>query len=115
MKRDLGLYLDDILECIERIQAYTKGVTEEEFYQTVLLEDAAIRRLEIIGGAARHLPQRSRDKHPNVPWQDIVGMRNRLVHEYFGIQLRRAWKVVKEDLTDLKDTILKIKEDLPQP
>lgn len=114
MKRDLGLYLDDILDCIEKIQLHTSGITEKQFYENVLVEDAVVRRLEIIGEAAKHIPPRIRGRHPNIPWQDIVGMRNRLVHEYFGIQLRRAWKVAQEDLKQLKETILQIKEDLPR-
>lgn len=91
MKRDLRLYLDDILDCIDKIEKYTGDTTEDGFYNDVLLQDGVIRRLEIIGEAAKHVPQRLRSKHPGIPWPDIVGMRNRLTHEYFGVHLQRAW------------------------
>ncbi len=114
MKRDLRLYIHDIIDCIEIIEQHTNGVSEEDFYDNVLVQDGVIRRLEIIGEAVKHIPKRVREKYPSVPWQDIVGMRNRLIHEYFGVQLRRAWKVVQEDLPLLKATVLRIKESLPQ-
>lgn len=112
MKRDPRLYLDDILQSLDLIRQHTKDTTEEGFYRNLLVQDAVIRRLEIIGEAARHIPARLRDKHPEIPWLDIVGMRNILAHEYFGVQLRRAWKVVQQDLPILRDSITKMKEDL---
>ncbi|MBI2906501.1 MAG: DUF86 domain-containing protein [Chloroflexi bacterium] len=91
MKRHPRLYLEDILKSIDIIQDHTKGITEEGFYGSMLIQDAVVRRLEIIGEAAKHVPARLRAKEPSIPWQDIAGMRNRLAHEYFGIQLHRAW------------------------
>ncbi len=112
MKRDLRLYLDDIVQSLDLIQEHTEGITKEGFYRNVLVQDAVIRRLEIIGEAARHVPARIRDKHPDIRWQDIVGMRNILAHEYFGVQLGRAWQVVQEDLPTLRAMIVKMKEEL---
>jgi uncharacterized protein with HEPN domain len=112
--RDVKLYLADILESIEAIQDYTRHSTEDGFYHNRMLQDAVIRRLEIIGEAVNHIPQRLRAKHPGIPWQDIVGMRNRLTHEYFGVQLHRAWKVVQEDLVPLRETVQRMIDGLPQ-
>lgn len=112
-KRDLRLYLEDILDCIGKIENYTGDTTKEAFGDDVKLQDAVIRRLEIIGEAAKHIPQRLRTRYPDIPWQDIVGMRNRLAHEYFGVQLQRAWKVVQEDLLPLKETVRQMIDNLP--
>ncbi|MBI4507452.1 MAG: DUF86 domain-containing protein [Chloroflexi bacterium] len=112
MRRDLGVYLQDIVESIERIEAYTRDVTDDDFCRNTLLQDGVVRRLEIIGEATKHIPRRLRERYPDIPWQDVVGMRNRLSHEYFGVQLRRVWKVVREDLATLKTIVLRMSADL---
>lgn len=105
MTRDPGLYIDEILESIEAIAEYTRSLTEEEFERSRLIQDAVVRRLEVIGEAARQLPLRIKEGHPEIPWPDIVAMRNRLTHEYFGVLLDRVWKVVRDDLPALKAQI----------
>ena len=111
MKRDLRLYLDDILESIDRIQEYTKDINEEQFSRNTQVQDAVLCRLEIIGEAVKHIPKRVRDRYPHIPWQRIAGTRDILIHEYFGVRLQKAWKITCEDLTDLKANILKMIED----
>lgn len=112
MKRDPKLYIEDILQSIASIEKYIKSIKKDKFYQDELIQDGIIRRLEIIGEAVKQLPKDIVKQYPDVPWQKIAGLRNRLSHEYFGIILERVWNVIKKDLPKLKKNIIKIQEDL---
>lgn len=85
------LRIEDILEAIAKIEQYTEGITFETFTTDDRTIDAVIRNLEIIGEAARHLPNEVADRYPQVPWNDMRGMRNILIHEYFGVSLPIIW------------------------
>ncbi len=116
MKRTIKLYLDDILESIELIQKYTVSLTEEEFGDNVAVQDAVLRRLEIIGEASNHLPEDVRQEYSNVPWKKVVGMRNLISHEYFAADIEVVWDTVKIDLPKLKiaverSTLAKVSEN----
>ena len=107
-KRDVGVYLDDIKESIAKIEEYTQFVSEDDFFENSQLQDSIVRRLEIIGEAVKNLPQKFKDKYPDIPWRDIAGTRNILIHEYFGVNIERVWLVVKNDLPDLKKKLEKV-------
>ncbi len=111
-KRKPDVYLQDILESINHIQSFIKGVSEDEFYKNVEKQDAVLRRLEIIGEAVKHLPDDIRNMHPDVPWRQIAGMRDIIIHEYFGVTLGMIWVVVKEDIVDLKAKIEEIVDSI---
>lgn len=105
MKRDIGLYLDDILESIEKIEEYTQDLSEERFSRDTQTQDAVLRRLAVIGEAVKHLPKDVREKHKQIPWRQIAGARDIFVHEYFGVGIERVWKTIQEDLPELKRVI----------
>jgi|SRR6056297_3291366 len=109
-KRKPDVYLQDILESIEHIQRFLDGVLEEEFYENIEKQDAVLRRLEIIGEAVKHLPHEIRDNYPDIPWRQIAGMRDIIIHEYFGITLEMVWIVATEDILDLKAKVKEIIE-----
>ena len=113
MKRDECVYLQHILDSIARICQYTQGITEGDFHQQYLVQDGVIRQLEIIGEAARHLSADLKEEYHEVPWQDIVGMRSKLIHDYFGVDIEKVWLTVTDDLPPLQVQIISILEALP--
>lgn len=110
MRRDLKVYFIDILESIERIEEYTKDISEKEFYMNVQLQDSILRRLSIIGEAVKNISSDIKEKYPMVPWKQIAGMRDILIHKYFGVNLKRVWSVIEKDLPELKETVQKIEK-----
>jgi uncharacterized protein with HEPN domain len=101
-KRDPDLLVEDILEALRKISSYTAGIGQEEFQRDSKTIDAVIRNLEILGEATRQLPVEFTVRYPNVPWRQIAGLRNRIVHEYFAIDLEIVWQVIRNDLPQLE-------------
>jgi uncharacterized protein with HEPN domain len=85
--RDYKLYLYDIKEAVEKIETFTRGFTFEEFVEDAKTVDAVIRNLEIMGEAAKHIPKRVKERHSDIDWKAMAGMRNILTHEYFGVRM----------------------------
>ena len=99
--RDLKLRVEDILEAIGKIERYTANMSFEDFLADEKSSDAVVRNLEIIGEAARNVPEDICLRFPNVPWDKMRGMRNMLAHEYFGVSLQIIWQTIKDDLPPL--------------
>ncbi len=102
------LYLTNIIESIDKISFYTEGYDEISFQADSKTQDAVIRQLEIIGEASRLLPDEIKQANPQVPWRDISGMRNHLIHRYFKVDIDEVWQTVQNDLSTLKLTVEKI-------
>jgi len=115
MSRDYTVYLLHILDAITIIESYAAELTEDSFRQNRLIQDGVIRNLEIIGEATKKLPKRLTNRYPDIEWKKMAGMRDVLIHDYFGVDLERVWGVVRNRLPDLRENITKILADLSKP
>ncbi len=98
-------FLADILEAARRAASYTDGLSFEEFLQDTKTQDAAVRNLEIIGEAVKQIPGDVRARAPQIPWTSIAGMRDKLIHHYFGVNLDIVWDVIRSDLPTLVESV----------
>lgn len=112
MKKEIRIFLEDVKGSIDRIEEYTQNMNKEHFMRDIRTQDAVIRRLEVIGEAVKNIPEDFKSKYPDILWKQIAGMRDVLIHGYFGVNLERVWAVVRSDLPKLKPKILRIFEEL---
>lgn len=108
--RDHSLYLYEIIEQINDIYDYTKNMTRSDFEDDSKTSKAVIRSFEIIGEAVKHLPQEIKNKSSYKNWKQIAGMRDKLIHEYFGVDYSIVWATIETDLPDLKNAVIKLLE-----
>ena len=114
MSKDNSFYIFVMLESISYVGEYIRDLDWETFKDAVMTQDAVLRRITIIGEATKSLPDHVRSRYPEVPWKDIAGMRDKLVHDYLGVKLKRVWKVCNEDLPALEERLKDILADLEE-
>ena len=113
-KREFSDYINDMYDAINKIQIFSKNMNFEEFISDDKTIYAVIRCFEIIGEATKKIPKIVKEKYTTVPWQEISGIRDKLIHEYFGVNLEVVWKTILEDLPELKINIEKIVDEMNQ-
>ncbi len=105
MTKDVTIYFEDIVNSITHIEKYTHGASLDVFEADEYMQDAIIRRFQIIGDATKRIPDDFKQRHSNVPWKFATAMRDVLVHDYNEVNLERVWKTIKEDLPEFKEQI----------
>lgn len=110
--KDWQFRVNDIHDCIIKIEEYIDEVTFDDFKNNEMMVDAVIRKLEVIGEAAAHIPDEIKEQYPDIPWRTMKGIRNILIHEYFGVDNQIIWETVQKDLPDLKDKIIALTTEI---
>jgi len=111
-KRDYTDYVEDIVTAIADIEQFVRGMGFEEFSKDKKTVFAVVRAIEIIGEAARQIPESMKNKHTEVPWKEMAGIRNKIAHEYFGVDVEVIWDTVKENIPELKPLISDMLRDM---
>lgn len=111
MNKDWKIYPNHMLDAIHAIEGYMKNLTQAQFENTKIVQDAVIRNLEIIGEAAKQIPKSICSKYHKIDWKNIAGMRDVLIHDYLGVDLDIVWEVVKRDLPELEENLRKMLND----
>ena len=114
MSRDWILFFDDLIEFCGRILSYTAGLTREEIEQTRIVYDATVRNVELIGEAAKNIPESVRMQIPEVPWQKLIATRNILAHGYFGINNDILWDLIDKRVPELEQILFNVKKSHPE-
>ena len=109
MKRDYKLYLKDIEESIKHIENYMNGVSEKEFKENTQLQDAVVRRFEIIGEASRNIPRALKERNKHVPWFEMSQFRDLMAHSYFNVGTNKIWLAFSQELPNIKESLKNIK------
>lgn len=114
MTRSVLLYIKDILEAARLIQEYTEAVRYEDFVTNVEKQNSVLRRIEIIGEATKRIPPSIQREYPHLPWREIAGTRDIIVHEYFRVDVDLVWDMVQKDIPELITTVERILRELPE-
>lgn len=104
-QRNDEFFLQDIFDFCEHVEQYADGIEQSEFLENRMLQDALVRKLELIGEAAKNVSEETRKQNPNIPWREIMRMRDKVVHHYFRVDLEIVWQTVKKDVPKLKSEI----------
>jgi uncharacterized protein with HEPN domain len=112
MTRGDGIYLRHVIDAIVKVEDYLQGVDEVQFTSQSLIQDGVIRQIEIIGEAVKHLSPQLRNRYSHIPWRDIAGMRDKLIHHYFSVDIQAVWLTATADLPGLKAEMQVILHDL---
>lgn len=110
--RNYILYLTDILECLDAIESFVEGMSFEDFKQDDKTSSAVIRKFEIIGEATKQVPEGIKQKYSAIPWKEMAGMRDKLIHFYFGVNYKLLWQTTKNRIPQIKPVIRQILQDL---
>ena len=110
-EREYRDYLRDILDAIEKAERFAQGMDFDAFAADDKTVFAVVRALEVIGGASKNIPASVRARHASIPWRDMAGMRDKLIHRYFGVNLKVVWKAVREDLPAIKPHIVRVADE----
>lgn len=111
-KRHYSLFIEDAIDAMNKIDNYIEGLDYDSFTKNSMVIDAVIRNLEIIGEAIRNIPDNIIDKYPDIPWKRMIGLRNIVIHTYFGIDLENIWKIITENIPEVKPQIILILDEI---
>ncbi len=111
MKREIVDYLQDVIDSMDAAEEFISDMEYDEFAADKKTVYAVIRSMEIIGEAVKNIPEAARKKYPGIPWRPMAGMRDKVIHEYFGISIERVWETVKKDVPELKPLFKKMLQD----
>lgn len=107
-EKELAVFIRHILENIEKIEIFSKGILKEGLKNDELRQYAIVRAIEVIGEAVKNLPEEFKEKHKDIPWKEIIGTRDIMIHKYFGVDLEIVWDIIENNLPDLKKKLKKI-------